>query len=163
MPHQPVGRLTIGRSLPNCPTTHPQSYSGATRLLAVQSVPDRVRVVASDGDITKLLAAMRRGDPEAEANLVALVYDDFHALARRYMSRERPNHTLQPTPWSTKPTSGCFTTVPPNGRAARTSSPPLPSSCGASWWTTRAPAPPPNVPVGSSAWNSTSSWLRPAR
>jgi RNA polymerase sigma-70 factor (ECF subfamily) len=56
-----------------------------------------VRVVASDGDITKLLAAMRRGDPEAEANLIALVYDDFHALARRYMTRERPDHTLQPT------------------------------------------------------------------
>jgi RNA polymerase sigma-70 factor (ECF subfamily) len=53
--------------------------------------------VASDGDITKLLAAMRRGDPLAEANLVALVYEDFHALAKRYMNRERPDHTLQPT------------------------------------------------------------------
>jgi RNA polymerase sigma factor (TIGR02999 family) len=53
--------------------------------------------VASDGDITKLLAAMRRGDPLAEANLVNLVYEDFHALAKRYMNRERPDHTLQPT------------------------------------------------------------------
>jgi RNA polymerase sigma factor (TIGR02999 family) len=53
--------------------------------------------MASDGDITELLAAMRRGDPQAEANLVALVYDDFHALAKRYMTRERPDHTLQPT------------------------------------------------------------------
>ena len=53
--------------------------------------------VASDGDITKLLVAMRRGDPLAEANLVALVYEDFHALAKRYMNRERPDHTLQPT------------------------------------------------------------------
>jgi RNA polymerase sigma factor (TIGR02999 family) len=40
---------------------------------------------------------MRRGDSEAEAQLVALVYDDFHALAKRYMTRERPDHTLQPT------------------------------------------------------------------
>ena len=40
---------------------------------------------------------MRRGDPLAEANLVALVYEDFHALAQRYMARERPDHTLQPT------------------------------------------------------------------
>jgi RNA polymerase sigma factor (TIGR02999 family) len=40
---------------------------------------------------------MRRGDPQAETDLVALVYKDFHALARRYMTRERPDHTLQPT------------------------------------------------------------------
>jgi RNA polymerase sigma-70 factor, ECF subfamily len=53
--------------------------------------------VASEGEITSLLAAMRRGEPEAEARLVALVYDDFHALAKRYMTRERPDHTLQPT------------------------------------------------------------------
>jgi RNA polymerase sigma factor (TIGR02999 family) len=53
--------------------------------------------VAGDDDITKLLAAMRRGDPTAEADLVALVYDDFHALAKRYMIHERPDHTLQPT------------------------------------------------------------------
>lgn len=53
--------------------------------------------VAADDDITKLLAAMRRGDPTAEADLVALVYDDFHALAKRYMIHERPDHTLQPT------------------------------------------------------------------
>jgi RNA polymerase sigma-70 factor, ECF subfamily len=53
--------------------------------------------LASDGEITKLLAAMRRGDPQAEADLVALVYDEFHGLAQRYMARERPEHTLQPT------------------------------------------------------------------
>jgi RNA polymerase sigma factor (TIGR02999 family) len=53
--------------------------------------------VVSEGEITSLLAAMRRGDPDAENRLAALVYDDFHALARHYMKRERPDHTLQPT------------------------------------------------------------------
>jgi len=53
--------------------------------------------VASGGEITVLLTAMKGGDPNAETRLVGLVYDDLHALARRYMSRERPDHTLQPT------------------------------------------------------------------
>ncbi|MCU1234614.1 MAG: polymerase, sigma-24 subunit, subfamily [Candidatus Solibacter sp.] len=53
--------------------------------------------MASEGEITSLLAAIRRGEQDAEAQLVALVYDDFHALAKRYMTRERPDHTLQPT------------------------------------------------------------------
>jgi RNA polymerase sigma-70 factor (ECF subfamily) len=54
-------------------------------------------VASSPGQITSLLAALRRGDRDAESNLVALVYDDFHALAQRYMRHERPDHTLQPT------------------------------------------------------------------
>jgi RNA polymerase sigma factor (TIGR02999 family) len=54
-------------------------------------------VAPSTGEITTLLAAIRSGDPSAEANLVALVYDEFRALARRHMRRERPDHTLQPT------------------------------------------------------------------
>ncbi|MBZ5624376.1 MAG: sigma-70 family RNA polymerase sigma factor [Acidobacteriia bacterium] len=51
----------------------------------------------SPGEITSLLAALKRGDPGAESNLVALVYDDLHALAQRFMRHERPDHTLQPT------------------------------------------------------------------
>jgi len=53
--------------------------------------------VSSTGEITIILAALRRGDTDAEARLIELVYNDLHALARRYMSRERPEHTLQPT------------------------------------------------------------------
>lgn len=53
--------------------------------------------MASAGEITGLLAALRRGDPHAESNLVKLVYGEFHALAEKYMRRERPDHTLQPT------------------------------------------------------------------
>jgi RNA polymerase sigma-70 factor, ECF subfamily len=53
--------------------------------------------MSSAGDITKVLAAIRNGDTAAEADLVALVYRDLHALARRCMRRERSDHTLQPT------------------------------------------------------------------
>jgi RNA polymerase sigma factor (TIGR02999 family) len=54
-------------------------------------------VVSSTGEITRLLAALKRGDPNAESNLVALVYDELNSLAHRYMRHERPDHTLQPT------------------------------------------------------------------
>jgi len=53
--------------------------------------------VAPAGEITVLLAALKSGDASAESRLIGLVYDDLHALARRYMRRERPGHTLQPT------------------------------------------------------------------
>jgi RNA polymerase sigma-70 factor, ECF subfamily len=53
--------------------------------------------VASGGEITGLLAALRRGDSHAESNLAELVYTELHGLAQRHMRRERPDHTLQPT------------------------------------------------------------------
>jgi RNA polymerase sigma-70 factor (ECF subfamily) len=53
--------------------------------------------VSSAGEITSLLAALKRGDSNAEANLVALVYGELNRLAHRYMRHERPDHTLQPT------------------------------------------------------------------
>jgi RNA polymerase sigma-70 factor (ECF subfamily) len=40
---------------------------------------------------------MKQGDAAAKSRLMALAYDELHALARRQMRRERPDHTLQPT------------------------------------------------------------------
>jgi RNA polymerase sigma-70 factor, ECF subfamily len=40
---------------------------------------------------------MAKGNEEAEAKLLSLVYDELRRLAGRYMRRERQNHTLQPT------------------------------------------------------------------
>jgi RNA polymerase sigma factor (TIGR02999 family) len=40
---------------------------------------------------------LRDGDKEAESKLMALVYDELHHIAERYMRRERSDHTLQPT------------------------------------------------------------------
>ena len=53
--------------------------------------------MATAGEITSLLAAVKRGEPDAESHLVNLIYDEFRARAERYMRRERPDHTLQPT------------------------------------------------------------------
>jgi RNA polymerase sigma factor (TIGR02999 family) len=51
----------------------------------------------SDSGPTELLRAWSQGDGSAFERLVPLVYEELHRLARRYMRRERPDHTLQAT------------------------------------------------------------------
>ncbi len=46
---------------------------------------------------TRLLLDVTGGDENAAAKLLPLIYDTLHALAERYMQKERANHTLQPT------------------------------------------------------------------
>ena len=48
-------------------------------------------------DISKLLRAWSGGDQSALDRLTPIVYDELHRLARRYMKRERPGHSLQTT------------------------------------------------------------------
>jgi RNA polymerase sigma factor (TIGR02999 family) len=48
-------------------------------------------------DVTQLLLAWSDGDQAALDQLVPLVYDELRRLARRYMARENPGHTLQTT------------------------------------------------------------------
>jgi RNA polymerase sigma factor (TIGR02999 family) len=47
--------------------------------------------------ITQLLVEWSRGDQAALEQLMPLVYDELRRLARSYLRRERPDHTLQPT------------------------------------------------------------------
>jgi RNA polymerase sigma factor (TIGR02999 family) len=47
--------------------------------------------------VTALLSAWRSGNKGAQDRLFQLVYKDLHRVASRYMSRERPEHTLQAT------------------------------------------------------------------
>ncbi len=48
-------------------------------------------------DITILLDALHRGEPEAASALLTQVYAELRQLARAKMAREQPGHTLQPT------------------------------------------------------------------
>ncbi len=48
-------------------------------------------------DITVLLGAWRAGDTAALEQLVEALYTELHRIARHYMARERPGHSLQPT------------------------------------------------------------------
>ncbi len=47
--------------------------------------------------VTRLLRNWARGDEDAASELFPIVYAELRRLARRYMTRERPNHTLQTT------------------------------------------------------------------
>jgi RNA polymerase sigma factor (TIGR02999 family) len=49
------------------------------------------------GQVTQLLKAMHAGDAQAAETLLPLVYAELHRLAKGYMRRERPDHTLQAT------------------------------------------------------------------
>jgi RNA polymerase sigma factor (TIGR02999 family) len=52
---------------------------------------------AAVSDISKLLRAWSDGDQSALDRLTPIVYDELRRLARRYMRRERPGHSLQTT------------------------------------------------------------------
>jgi len=47
--------------------------------------------------VARLVAAAQAGDRRAEEMLVEIVYEELRQAARRYMRRERQDHTLQPT------------------------------------------------------------------
>src|SRR5690242_9412115 len=48
-------------------------------------------------DVTALLVKWGQGDKDVLNQLLPAVYDELHHMAARYMRRERPDHTLQPT------------------------------------------------------------------
>jgi RNA polymerase sigma factor (TIGR02999 family) len=48
-------------------------------------------------DVSQLLQAWSDGDAHALEALTPIVYTELHRLARRYMKRERPDHSLQTT------------------------------------------------------------------
>jgi len=48
-------------------------------------------------EITRLLHDWSGGDAAALSRLVELVYPELRRIAARHLSRERPDHTLQPT------------------------------------------------------------------
>ncbi|MGO4885371.1 MAG: sigma-70 family RNA polymerase sigma factor [Bryobacteraceae bacterium] len=56
-----------------------------------------VSAIMHPGEVTALLQAWRAGDQQALQKLTPLVYAELRRLARSYMRRERPGHTLQTT------------------------------------------------------------------
>jgi RNA polymerase sigma-70 factor (ECF subfamily) len=51
----------------------------------------------SPGEVTLLLAQMKRGDSQALQRLIPLVYNEMRHLAAHFLRNEREGHTLQPT------------------------------------------------------------------
>ncbi len=56
-----------------------------------------MKSAAGPQELTRLLVAWSRGEKDALDRLIPLVYAELRAQARRRLSRERRNHTLQPT------------------------------------------------------------------
>jgi RNA polymerase sigma factor (TIGR02999 family) len=54
-------------------------------------------MAAEQGDVTRLLGELRRGEREAETRLIALVYKPLRQLAMNQMRRERLDSSLQAT------------------------------------------------------------------
>ncbi len=52
---------------------------------------------SSSGEVSQLLQAWNDGDEAALEKLMPLVYKELHRMARFYMARESPSHTLQTT------------------------------------------------------------------
>lgn len=53
--------------------------------------------MSNSEEITQLLAEWRQGNKQALDKLVATVYAQLHQIAKRRLSSERQDHTLQPT------------------------------------------------------------------
>ena len=47
--------------------------------------------------VTQVLFDWSKGDQEAPARLMPLIYEELRQLAHQYLQRERPDHTLQAT------------------------------------------------------------------
>src|SRR5689334_19385567 len=60
-------------------------------------IDDPAAASRAPGEVTRLLLAWRQGDAKALERLIPLVYDELHLMAERYLRRERPGHTLQPS------------------------------------------------------------------
>ncbi|HSB15586.1 MAG TPA: sigma-70 family RNA polymerase sigma factor [Bryobacteraceae bacterium] len=54
-------------------------------------------MAVSAPEVTQLLVAWGQGDQAARDSLIPLVYQELRRLAHRYMTGERPGHTLQTT------------------------------------------------------------------
>src|SRR4051812_19738549 len=48
-------------------------------------------------ELTRILSAVRQGDPAAARQLLPLVYDELRQLAARRLGNEKPGQTLQAT------------------------------------------------------------------
>src|SRR3954447_2064347 len=57
----------------------------------------RPKVISLVSDVTELLNAIDRGDPQAADRLLPLVYDELRRLAAAQLAREKPGQTLDAT------------------------------------------------------------------
>jgi hypothetical protein len=55
------------------------------------------RQAARTSDVTRILAQIDSGDPQAAEQLLPLIYDELRKLAAAKLAQEKPGQTLQAT------------------------------------------------------------------
>src|SRR5438128_2134959 len=73
------------------------SFEKAARMSGTPKCGEEIARMDAQADVTGLLLELAQGNQQAAEKLIPLVYDELKRLARRYMRRERPDHTLQTT------------------------------------------------------------------
>jgi RNA polymerase sigma factor (TIGR02999 family) len=63
----------------------------------VRTFSDATLMDRSPAALVSLVESARKGDQEALAALIPLVYEELRRMAARHLRRERPGQTLQPT------------------------------------------------------------------
>jgi RNA polymerase sigma factor (TIGR02999 family) len=81
--------------LPSLPA--PMARHSPHDSLRIELFPGSARWYKAGVDITRILEAMRCGDPDASEALLAQVYQELRQLAARKMASEQPGQTLQAT------------------------------------------------------------------
>ena len=76
------------------PQTKSAKFSGDFRLLDTAPSGGHDEGVS---DVTRILEALQRGEPQAAEELLPLLYDELRRIAAFKMAQESPDHTLQPT------------------------------------------------------------------
>ncbi len=59
--------------------------------------PFPAKSASPESPVTRLLVSWQSGNPDALGELTPIVYGELRRLAQSYMSREGPEHVLQPT------------------------------------------------------------------
>ena len=67
------------------------------RMAGSLSYRTEISCVDAQADVTDLLLELTQGNQEAAQKLIPVVYEELKRLARGYMRREPPDHTLQTT------------------------------------------------------------------
>ena len=91
---------TSPRQLPAQPETGRSNFSFPIKdIVPIWRVhlPAAAAMLKPMSDVTRVLAAVERGDPQAAEQLLPLVYDELRKLAAQRLAAEKPGQTLQAT------------------------------------------------------------------
>src|SRR6185312_7814815 len=79
------------------PALRQKPYSAQGFKVKMRLVETEMPIDDSPGEVTLLLAEMKRGNREALPRLIPLVYGELKRLAGHFLREEREGHTLQAT------------------------------------------------------------------